>query len=305
MRNENARGAPGARGKLRPDYTAPNALPAIAEAMTTHGVAPAQGAGALTADGRLHRYRVEGDKPGTANGWAVIHLDGIPAAAFGSWKAGVYATWRARDPVTEAEREQARQQMAEARMQRDAEQAERHRQAAEKARRLWAKAKPANPSHPYLARKGVPPLNARQLGDALVLPLYTIDGTLTSLQFIQGDGAKRLLSGGRKQGACIPVAGTADTAPRLLIAEGWATAASVHTLEPDALVLAAVDAANLAAVAMAARSRWPGLPIVICADADPVGEKAARAAARAVGGTVAMPPAGDFNDAANAARGQA
>ena len=139
----------------------------------------------------------------------------------------------------------------------------------------------------------------------MVLPLYTIDGTLTSLQFIQGDGSKRLLSGGRKQGAAIPVAGRGDTATRLLLVEGWATGASVHALEPGALVMAAVDSGNLAKVAMTARSRWPGLPIVICADADPVGEKAARAAARAVGGTVAMPPAGDFNDAANAARGQA
>ncbi|QIT56899.1 hypothetical protein HC341_17870 [Aquisalimonas sp. 2447] len=303
MRNENARGAPGDKGKLRADYTAPDALPAIAQAMEAYGVTPAKGVDALKADGLLHRYRVDGDKPGTLNGWCVIHLDGIPAAVFGSWKAGVSATWRARAPGTEAEREQARQQMAEARMQRDAEQAERHRQAADKARRLWARAKPANPSHPYLARKGVPPLKARQLGDALVLPLFTLAGALASLQFIDGDGGKRLLSGGRKQACAIPVAGKGANAPRLLITEGWATAASVHALEPYALVLAAVDAGNLAAVAMAARSRWPGLPIVLCADADPVGEKASRAAARAVGGTVAMPPTGDFNDYAQ--RGQA
>lgn len=272
--------------------------------MAARGIAPAGGLAELVADGHLHRYRVDGDKAGSRAGWYVIYLDGIPAAAFGSWKHGVSDTWRARAPASEAEQRQHRERMDAARRQREAEQARRHQRAADKAADLWAKARPADPTHPYLQTKGVPPLQAHQLGDSLVLALYDFERRLSSLQFIDGDGGKRLLSGGRKRGCFVPVAGRADTASRLLLCEGWATGASLHQLDGTALVLAAVDANNLQPVAEGARRRWPRLPLVVCADADPVGERKARAAALAVGGQVAIPDAGDFNDAAQAARGK-
>jgi hypothetical protein len=44
-------------------------------------------------DGWLHRYRVLDDKAGSANGWYVLHLDGTPFGAFGSWKPGQSLTW--------------------------------------------------------------------------------------------------------------------------------------------------------------------------------------------------------------------
>ncbi|MCG5548890.1 toprim domain-containing protein [Halorhodospira halochloris] len=278
-------------------------LDAIASAMAAHGIAPANGLADLTTDGQLCRYRVDGDKAGSRNGWAVIYLDGVPAAAFGSWKHGVTETWRACEPTTEAERQHHRERMEQARRQREAEQAQRHQEAAARAADLWSKTRPADPSHPYLQAKDVPPLNARQLKGALVLPVYGFDRCLTSLQFIAPDGAKKLLTGGRKGGCFIPVAGKAATATRLLLCEGWATGATLHQLDPAALVLAAVDAHNLQAVAVGAHRAWPQLPIVVCADRDPVGESKARAAAIAVGGLVAMPQSGDFNDAMLAAKG--
>ncbi len=287
MQRETPGKGAGRRGTYRPHCSARDPLSEILDAMARDGIAPADGA--LVADGRLHRYRVEGDKPGTRNGWYVIHLDGVPAAAYGSWRAGVSSTWRARDPATEAERQEQRERMEAARRQRDAEQARQHERAAARAANLWRKARPADPKHPYLAAKGIPPLKARQLGARLVLPLYTFDRRLASLQFIDGDGGKKLLSGGRKRGAFIPVAGRADAAHRLLIAEGWATGASLHRLDPEALVLASVDAHNLQAVATGARAQWPDMPIVVCSDDDAVGEQKARAAGLAVGGRVAMP----------------
>ena len=61
--------------------------------------------------------------------------------------------------------------------------------------------------------------------------------------------------------------GQAGGAPVLLLAEGYATAASVHqaTRRPVAVCF---DAGNLVHVAKALRERWPALPLLLCADDD-------------------------------------
>jgi phage/plasmid primase-like uncharacterized protein len=62
--------------------------------------------GSLIADGQLHRYRVDGDKAGSTNGWYVLHLDDKPFGAFGSWRTGQSETWTASaiQTMTAAER---------------------------------------------------------------------------------------------------------------------------------------------------------------------------------------------------------
>jgi len=276
---------------------------AFLNAMSAAGIPP-HDPGDLVPDGRLHRYRVDGDKPGSRNGWLVLHLDGVPSGAFGSWKAGISESWSTRPDrqLTEAEREQHRQRMAAVHRERDRERQQRQAKAADTAKRFWSEAEPANRAHPYLQAKNVPPLRARQLRARLVLPVYEYTTRdLVSLQFIDGYGRKMLLKGGRKQGCVIPVAAP-DGWRRLLIAEGWATGASLAAIEPDALVLAAIDAGNLQSVALAARQDWKTAEIVVAGDAGPVGESKARAAALAVGGLVAIPPledGGDWNDWAN------
>jgi putative DNA primase/helicase len=69
-------------------------------------------------------------------------------------------------------------------------------------------------------------------------------------------------------------------------------------MDPDAEVIAAVDAYNVKAVSQAARERFPEREIVLCADHDPVGIKCATAAAKAIGGFVLIPPevGQDWND---------
>jgi putative DNA primase/helicase len=178
-----------------------------------------------------------------------------------------------------------------------------HAQAAERAMAIWDAATPAEPEHGYLRRKHVDPHGARQYRGLLCLPVVDFAGALWSLQFIEPDGSKRLLKDGRKAGNHIPVQEPAEPA-RLLLCEGWATGATLAGWEPDAVVLAAIDAGNLESVAIAARKRFPDLEIVVCGDADDAGVKAAKRAARAVGAMVAFPefPPGtegsDFNDLA-------
>lgn len=296
-------------GDRHTDYSTRDPLREILAAMARDGVAP-HDPEALHADGRLNRYRVDGDRPGTRNGWAVIHLDGIPAGAFGSWRHGVSSTWcaRSREDMSAADRAALLQRMHEARRQRDEATRQRQARAAERARREWREGAPAHPGFPYLVAKSVRPHHARQQGERLLLPVIDpTDASITSVQTIDPAGDKLLLPGGRKRGCCIPVA-LGDGGPTL-ICEGWATGATLAEADPTARVLAAIDAGNLEPVAVAVRQRWPDADLVICADADEVGIAKARAAAVAAGARLAVPefPEGaegsDFNDLAALAGG--
>ena len=284
---------------------------AFIDAMAAAGIPP-HDPGDVTPDGRLNRYRVAGDKPGRRNGWYVLHLDGVPGGAFGSWSAGVHETWCARDRATlsPAEKVEQRRRVEAAREERNRERERKHAAAAERARRLWGEAGPADAAHPYLKAKRVQPHHARQRDDRLVLPVVTFGGEVVSLQCIGpspgGERNKVLLTGGRKQGCVIPVA-RGQEGGRVLICEGWATGATLAEENPTARVMAAIDAGNLEPVAVAARRAWPEADIVICGDADPIGEKKARNAALTAEALVAIPafPEGasgsDFNDLANLA----
>lgn len=135
----------------------------------------------------------------------------------------------------------------------------------------------------------------------LIVPVI-IDDELTSLQFIAADGSKRFLEGGRVASGFF-VIGNAYGAETLLIAEGYATAASLH--EAMGLpVVVAFNAGNLSAAAQAIRAKYPTARLIICADHDVsnVGQSKAKEAADMVNGLVAIPPTPgmDFNDLAAA-----
>lgn len=247
----------------------------------------------LVLNGRLHRYRVAGDKAGSKNGWYVGHLTPIPAGAFGSWRTGESHTWKAEtdQPQTKTERAELRRQFEEMRMQRQVEEANLREAARAKAERLWQLAKPADPAHPYLVKKGVKSWGIRQLRNMLVIPGRDAQGQLHTLQFISPDGDKRFLTGGRMQGCyCAIGRPTGD----MLIAEGYATAATVFEATGNGTACA-FFAGNLIHVAKATRAKFPRMRIVVCADNDHQtpgnpGVRQATEAARAVNGWVAVPP---------------
>lgn len=207
---------------------------------------------------------------------------------------------RERERVERQQAEQARQQAA-------------HAAAAADAGAQWEAASDTGAS-PYLARKGVQPHGVRFAADGCVLvPLRDAAGDLWNLQRIAperpADGTDKLfLKGGRKSGLwhwCGDPAG----AQVLLIAEGYATAASLHqaTGRPVAV---AFDAGNLGHVAKALRQQHRAVLLVLCGDDDRAteartgtntGRVKAENAARAVRGLAVFPeglPDGgsDFND---------
>jgi len=247
---------------------------------------------ALVGDGRLHRYRVEGDKPGSTNGWFVLHNDGQPFGAFGSWKTGQSMTWTAAKPETMsgAERKAMHERLAATKAARDAEQTKIYDAAAKRAVSLWAKSGPANNEHPYLLKKRVPAYGLRLLRNQLVVPLRDSHGNLKTLQFIAEDGRKTFLTGGRKRG-CYHAIGRIEGV--ICLAEGYATGATIHQATGFATAIA-FDAGNLLPVARALRGKFPRLQFVVCADNDTEtpgnpGLTKAREAAKAIGAALAVP----------------
>ncbi|WP_147653994.1 toprim domain-containing protein [Vulcaniibacterium gelatinicum] len=263
--------------------------------------------GPAVGDGAVHRVHVEGDRRGSRNGWYLLHLDGVPAGAFGSWKGGWRQTWHAGSAsLSTSERMRLDAAVAAAKRRRAAEQRQHWQDAAMAAQAHWCAAGPADAEHPYLRRKGVRAHGIRQSGNVLLVPMRDADGTLWNLQSIAGDGTKRFRTGARKAGTYHAIGG--PVCDVLLIAEGYATAASLH--EASGLPVAvAFDCGNLAPVARALRAKYPHARITLCADNDTgtpgnPGLTKARAAAVEVQGYVAIPPEG-FNDFNDAARGVA
>lgn len=253
-------------------------------------------------DGQFHRFSSNG-KRGDDAGWYVFHSDGIAAGAFGCWRLDITQAWCSKSPgtMTPAERELYRKRIESTKIQLEAETIRRHAEAAAKAQKLWAGAEPVDAEHPYLVRKNVHPHGLRKIGDDLLLPI-TIDGQITSTQTIRPDGDKRFLVGGEVAGGHYLIGDTANT-ETLLIAEGFATAASLHEATGFPTVVA-LNANNLEKVAKAMQKQHPGASLMICGDDDtetdgnPGREKATEAAA-ACGGVAVFPSIGtDFNDMA-------
>lgn len=263
----------------------------LQDAMAAAGLAPAKALD-LHPDGKIHRYRVTGDKGGSANGWYVLHDGPIAFGAFGSWKTSESHTWReaTTKPLTPAERADITRRTRAMWQAQATERLAVQAAAQAKALRMWRMARPAIHTHPYLAKKRVNSYGLRQLRDMLLVPVRDQGGVLHTLQFIMPDGSKRFLTGGRISGCYCAIGRVGDT---LLLGEGFATMATLHQATGHAAA-ACFSCGNLLAVAQALRGKFPSLRLVLCADNDVntpgnPGLTKAREAARAVGALLAIP----------------
>ena len=279
----------------------------LREAIQAAGLNPPE---LIYPDNKLHRFATNG-KRGDTSGWYVLHADGIPAGAFGDWRTGVSETWRADVGRTLTPQEDAehRAKVEAMRRQRAAEEKRRRAKAKENAAAIWEASQPTPEDHPYLIRKRVKPFGVHVNDGALVIPMRDADGALHSLQFIDPDGNKKFLAGGRVTGCYFTIGDPKDGAP-LCIAEGYATAATIHEATGYPVAVA-FNAGNLEPVAKALREKFPDVQLILCADDDAAtagnpGLSKAKAAALAVGGKLAVPDFGtdrpdgasDFNDLA-------
>lgn len=262
--------------------------------------------GEIIADGRLQRAHIVGQKAGSVNCAYVLHLDNRPAGYFQDMSnPGSKCTWKYHGEISG----QTKVKPSMLRMHRQKkidDLAQQRHEAALKAIRIWQSAKPALAAHPYLVKKDIKPHGLRVLNGDLVVPLINADLRLSSLQFIRPDGQKRFLAGGKKQGNFYAIEdGSKSTVSPLVIAEGFATAASIHE-HTGYTVLVAFDSGNLVHVAKAVQWAAVGRKIIIAGDNDEsgVGQASARAAAAVIGAQVMIPRlTGDWNDWKSSIRG--
>ena len=170
---------------------------------------------------------------------------------------------------------------------------------------IWGRATPATDGCKYLRDKRVKAHGLRYYKHSLLVPVMDCDGNIHGVQRIWPNGLKRFAPGTDKIGHFFQI-GTikSDT---ILIAEGYATAATLHEVTGHTVIVA-FDAGNLLPVAQTIRSKYPGACIVICADNDQwtegnPGLASATKAATTVHGLLAVPTfcntaskPTDFND---------
>ena len=277
----------------------------LIDAMRAAGLEPPE---EILMDGKIHRFRSgtkgspgHGDKPG----WYLVFGDGIPAGRFGCWRAGMEITWRADvgRKLTEFEEMAHARRINESKVLREAAQERQHQVASETVEKIWLSGGAAHPDHPYLKRKGIQTHGVRITGDGrLMVPLYDADGTLSTLQYIDEDGGKLYHPGGQTGGKFWMV-GSLDEPGTLFVAEGFATAATIHETT-DRPVVVAYSASNLVPVTGTLREMYGATQdIVIVADHDQsgVGQRYAEQASAKYGARMVMPPIlGDANDYAQA-----
>ena len=258
----------------------------------------------LILDGKIHRFRSGSSrKTLDRSGWYVGHLDGIPCLTFGCWRAGVTQTvkadvgkkrWTPAEEMAHAARINAAKKLRDEEIERD------RAVAASTVETIWKDGAQASPDHPYLKRKGVQPHGARVTGDGrLMVPLFSEDGELSSLQYISEDGGKLYHTGGQTGGK-FWILGTLDEPGTIYIAEGFATAATIHEVTGRPCVVA-YSASNLIPVTESIVKT--GQKVIIVADNDKsgVGQRHAEQACAKYGATYIMPPIdGDANDYAQA-----
>lgn len=254
-------------------------------------------------DGKKHRIGVEGDKKGEKAGFYVGHLDGHPAGYIKNNRTGIDMKWKSKgyalDPAEKAKLQaEAAAKLAE----RAAEQERVQEATAQRVTRQTSGLQAIEQPTPYLNAKGIQVHDGvltDKEGQKTYIPAFDAGGKQWTMQYIQEDGTKRFAKDSRKEGCFHPVGGmdAVASAPALIVAEGYATAAQVAEAAGQATI-AAFDSGNLEAVAKALHEKFPDKPVIIAGDDDRhleltqgvnPGRSKAEAAAKAVGGKALFP----------------
>lgn len=275
-------------------------------------------------DGTVQRFSLPGETGSKKGGWAIGWADGVPTVVISSWKTGdmvkvtgVDERFRGRAtarPIPQEQIEANRRRMEEAQARREAERAANDAEAVRQAQADYGMAQPADPNHPYLQKKGIPPLGmARQEADGtLLVPLYGPSGALEGVQRIYADGSKKFPWGLAKKGRYAFIGNGGGDLSIMLVCEGYATGGSLH-MATGLPVLCTMDCGNVIPACETWLAGHPGTKFSFCSDNDRwtqkkgspwnPGVEAMQKAAAKFGGTVCIPEfqsldgnPTDFND---------
>jgi putative DNA primase/helicase len=232
--------------------------------------------------GAMKRCRVEGDRE--KRGWYTLHEIQLPGGdlvivgSYGIWhgndNGAQKVDLRKRDgELTNEQREALRRRQVEDRKRAANQRRAQAERAAVRAAGAWARYAEDGESE-YLAAKCVQGYGLRYTSaGSAVVPLLDVSGKIHGLQFLrsakQADQAKRpakeLWPAGMVKQGHFHLIGSPQWI--VLVAEGYATAASLH-MATGYPVAVAFDAGNLLAVATELKKRYREAKILVCADDD-------------------------------------
>jgi putative DNA primase/helicase len=238
--------------------------------------------------GVRRRCRVD-DEGLEKRGWYSLYewvrRDGsvLITGAFGVWRGAGHSSFKIElakaelasmtDDERAAQKARLRKERANAEAARKAEAA----RAAARADAAWRKCLPTGASD-YLVRKGVQSHGLKFTDSgSLVVPMLDVQGRVHGLQFILPTAHPRRKKTGRdkeywppglvKRGHFFQIGAPPQVGGVILLAEGYATAASLH--EATGLpTIVAFDANNLLPVAEAIAGRYKRARILVCGDDD-------------------------------------
>lgn len=231
-------------------------------------------------DGQRRRAKADGDKKGEMSASYRGFLDGAPNVLFNNFKTGVQDKLVITPKNNRESRdfqkanEALKQKTEEAKQKRFAD----YEKVAEKSAAVCSKLEAITEQNktPYMHRKGIQAHAGVLLSrTSMVVPYHDKNGKQWTSQYINEDGSKRFVAGGRKKGMFHAVGGieSVKDADTIIIAEGYATGASIkEAMAGDnprkTGVVVAGDVYNMKDVALSAKELNPKADIVIAADYD-------------------------------------
>ncbi|NCC05168.1 MAG: DUF3987 domain-containing protein [Proteobacteria bacterium] len=294
----------------------------------------------LDLSGELTRCGLIGKPNGNKDGAYLVHTDQPACAWFQNFVSGESGTFTIssgsseNNTMTDQERRALHEKIELNRQKKDAKNANKHKNAAIEANRLYDKASSDEGQvnqHAYATSKMVEfgpevrrgyweqrdPNKAKTQEElekswpedhclnALIIPAFNQQGELASLQAISPSGKKDFLFGGKIAGSYCTIGPSFLNAKTICVVEGYVTGAAVHSATGLPVVVA-FSAGNLMEVGQIVRKLAPEAEVVFCADDDQKPDKnenpginAATLAAKTINGKLAKPEMGrkaDFWD---------
>ncbi len=232
--------------------------------------------------GKLTRVKAKDDKAGEKTGWYIAYDERTDSGetiifgSYGSWRIGETQKIKPKGvklsdedrQLMKARMEQAKAKKAEA-QERDAA------RAAKRAAGMFERM-PTKGQSAYLQRKNIVGYGLRYApkSGACLVPMRNAKGKIAGLQVIYPEVQDKLGRdktywpyGVAKEGAYHMIGPHPEPGETILIAEGYATGASLHTATGLATVIC-FDAGNLLPVGKVMRELFPGRQLLFCADDD-------------------------------------
>lgn len=266
-----------------------NPVFSILDSILSSGIEPPS---TIEFDSEIHRF---GKKK---RSWYVAHLLPVPICIYGDWKFGEKFKYihSGNKSLSIDEKRQVSRSISVLKRSHQKKLEEQYSQARLKTLLILKQSKPVI-FHDYLKAQKILPLGLTEYKHKIAIPV-TDGENVHSLQFINSNGQKRFLKGGKTKGMFYQI--KPEKKPdKLLMCEGFATGARLY-METKTPVIVTFSANNLVNVAEIIRKRYPQVEILICGDNDHMtegnpGKLAAIAAAKACQGKWTIPNFNGFS----------